>query len=174
LHVAKLFGRNVERQGRDVVNRAQGAAAEMNARVARDTVTDEVMAERVRSKIGRVVTHPRAIDVTAARGIVELRGAVLRSERRRAIRAAESIRGVRAVQHDALMTYSDEQRMPGYQPPIRIQKLKQAKPVRKTGSLRLGLALASGIIAGYKAFKRSSQPRPRRSETPASSSDIAA
>lgn len=172
LHVAKFFGRGVEGRSR---NRAQGVAAETSARVAKETVPDEVLAERVRSKVGRVVTRPRSIDVLAERGVVELRGAVLRSERRHAIRAAESVRGVRAVQYDALMTYSDEQRMPGFQPRGRSQELKQAKPCERFRSLRLGVALASGLIAGYQAFKRSSQPRPRRSETmPASSSDIAA
>jgi len=174
LHVARFFGRRIEDQSRDLANRAQGAAAEASARVAKEAAPDQVLAERVRSKIGRVVTHPRAIDVTAERGVVELRGAILRSERRRAIRVAESVRGVRAVQHDALMTYSDEQRMPGFRPRIRPRELKQAEPTGRLHSLRLGLALASGVIAGYKAFKRSAQPRQRRSETPASSSDIAA
>ncbi len=174
-HAAKLLSRGVLRQSRDMANRAQGVAAEVNARVAPGTAPDEVLAERVRSKIGRLVSHPRAIEVAAERGVVELRGAVLRSERPRAIRVAESVRGVRAVQHDALMTYSDEERMPGFQPRSRPQELKEAKPPKKAGSLRLGLALASGIIAGYRAFRRSSQPRGRRSQTaPARSSNIAA
>jgi hypothetical protein len=175
LHVAKFFGGRVQRQSRDLANRAQGVAAETSARARQQAVSDEVLAERVRSKIGRAVTHPRAIEATADRGIVELRGAVLRSERRRAIRAAESVRGVRAVQHDALMTYSEQERMPASQPRSGSREVKQAKPPGKVHSLRLGLALASGLIAGYKAFKRSPQPRQRRSETgPANSSDIAA
>jgi hypothetical protein len=175
LHVAKFFGRRVERQSRDLANRAQGLAAETSARVGQEFAPDGVLAERVRSKIGRVARHPRAIDVTAERGIVELRGAVLRSERRHVIRAAESVRGVRGVQHDALMTYSDEQRMPGFQPRGRSGEMKQAEPAGKLRSLRLGLALASGVIAGYKAFKRSAAPRVRRSEaSPTNSSDVAA
>lgn len=175
LHVAKFFGRRVKGQSRDVANRAEGLAAETSARLAREAVADEVLAERVRSKIGRVVTRPLAIDVTVDRGVVELRGAVLRSERQRLIRAAEGVRGVRGVQHDALMTYAESKPVPGVQPRERAQELKRTKPRRKTSSLRLGLSLASGLIAGYKAFKRTSQPRERRSETSAaSSSDIAA
>jgi hypothetical protein len=175
LHVAKFFGRGVARHSRDMANRAQGMVAETSARVARETVPDQVLAERVRSKIGRVVTHPRAIDVTAERGVVELRGAMLRSERPRAIRVAESVRGVRAVQHDALMTYSDEQHVTNVQSGSRPRELKPAKTSNKRGSLRTGLALVSGVIAGYKAFKRSAQPGRRSSETtPSKSSDVAA
>jgi len=175
LRAANFFGKSVNGQSRDAANRVEGMAAETSARLAREAVADEVLAERVRSKIGRVVTRPLAIDVTAERGVVELRGAVLRSERKRVIGAAGSVRGVRGLQHDALMTYSEEQRMPGARPYGRSQELKQVRPRKKMSSLRLGLSLASGLIAGYKAFKRTSQPRERRSEmSPASSSDVAA
>ncbi len=176
VHGAKFFGRNLEGRSRDMGNRAQGVVAGASARLGRETVADHALAERVRSKIGRVVKRPRTIDVTAERGIVELRGTVLRSEKSRAIRCAESVRGVRAVQHDALMTYSDEQSMPGFQPRSGPREWKQSRPGRKMRKLRLGFALVSGAVAAYRAFKRSERQQQRRSEpaATASGSDIAA
>jgi BON domain len=173
---AKLFGKNAEERGGNLGSHAYGvAAAEKSDRLAKETVADEVLAERLRLKIRPVVTHPRAISVTVGRGVVELRGAVLRSERRRAIRVAESVRGVRGVQHDALITYSDEQRMPSFQPRSLARELGQAKPTKRFRTLRLGLALASGVIAGYKAFQGTYRPRQRHFETtPARASDVAA
>jgi hypothetical protein len=164
VHLGKFMGKRLQRRGRDLGNRAQGILAETSARMSRETAVDEVLAQRVRSKIGRVLSHPRTIDVAAERGVVELRGSVLRSERRRAIRTAESVRGVRAVRHDALLTYTDEQGIPGYQPRSRPQGTKQQKaPKGRLRGLRLGIALASGAMAAYRTLKNAG-PREKRVE----------
>jgi hypothetical protein len=165
VHVAKFMGRGFQRRSRDLGNRAQGVVAETSARMAQKTASDEVLADRVRSKMGRVLTHPRAIDVTAERGVVELRGAVLRSERQKAIRAAESIRGVVAVRHDALLTYSDDQGIPGFQERRRWQELKQPKPRKKFRKLRFAFAVVSGAVATYRALKGSRPGKQRRQAT---------
>lgn len=164
VQAAKFLGRGFRKRSRDLGNRAQGVMAEASSRMTEGAAPDEVLAERVRSKLGRKLRFPRAIDVSVERGgVVELRGAVLRSERRRAIRAAESVRGVRAVQHDALRTYSDEQVIPGFQPRSRPRELKQAKPPKRLRGLRLGVALASGAVAAYRAFQNA-KTRDRRAE----------
>lgn len=163
VHVAKFIGRGFRKRSLDLGNRAQGALAETSARIAEETTQDEILAERVRSKIGRALRFPRAIDVSAERGEVDLRGAVPRSERRRAIRAAESVRGVRVVRHDALRTYSDEQGIPGFQPRNRPRELNQGKPPKRLRRLRFGIALASGALAAYRAFKNA-KPRETRAE----------
>jgi hypothetical protein len=80
LHAAKFFGNRVDRRSHDAANRAQGLVAETSARVAKETLPDEVLVERVRSKIGRVVTHPVGYprDRRARSGRVARRGAAFR------------------------------------------------------------------------------------------------
>jgi hypothetical protein len=136
--------------------------------VARNGAPDEVLAERVRSKIGRVLSHPRAIDVNAEQGIVELRGAVLRSERRRAIRCAESVRGVRAVRYDALRTYSDEGAISGFQPKGGQLERRSRQSAAMRG-LRLGIAVMSGVVGTYRALKNGRRTAQRQKTENASS-----
>jgi hypothetical protein len=55
---------------------------------------DQVLADRVRTSLGRVVSHPRAIAVTVQGGRVELCGPVLAHERQQLL---DSVRGVAGV-----------------------------------------------------------------------------
>ena len=48
-----------------LVNRARGMAAEMRARCQEEAVPDEVLEERVRSKLGHIARYPEGIEVTA-------------------------------------------------------------------------------------------------------------
>src|SRR5918999_3993524 len=52
-----------EATGRDLRNRALGTAAELRSRFRRESAGDEILHERVRSVLGRVVSHPGAIEV---------------------------------------------------------------------------------------------------------------
>ena len=100
---------------RDIGNRARGMAARTRNRVfPSGPVEDDVLAERVRSKMGRYVSHPGAIEVSAAAGRVALRGPVLADEARGLIRAIESVRGVRDVE-DRLELYSEPGAVPALQ-----------------------------------------------------------
>jgi osmotically-inducible protein OsmY len=82
---------------RDLRNRAGGAVAELRSRFRQDSVDDEVLSERVRSAIGRAVSHPRAIEVSATDGRVTLRGPVLEREVTDLVAATEGVRGVSEV-----------------------------------------------------------------------------
>jgi uncharacterized membrane protein len=84
---------------RDVRNRAQGLAAEAGSRLRRDEAPDEVLVERVRSAMGRAVSHPHAIQVTAEGGRITLSGPVLAGEVDGLIAAVSRVRGVRAVEN---------------------------------------------------------------------------
>ena len=65
---------------RDVANRTAGVAARIRSSRQREPVDDHVLTERVRAQLGRVVSHPRAIDVSVSDGVVTLRGQILQSE----------------------------------------------------------------------------------------------
>jgi uncharacterized membrane protein len=82
---------------RDVRHRIVGTAAELRRRVAQEDVDDHTVVERVRSKIGRVVSHPHAIDVTVSDGIATLSGPILQAEVSRLLQTVERVRGVREV-----------------------------------------------------------------------------
>ena len=81
---------------RDVTNRTKGifASARRSNEVA---VDDEILIERVRAKLGRVCSHPRAIDVEARNGAITLRGPILAREAAKVAGAIEGVRGVRSV-----------------------------------------------------------------------------
>lgn len=82
---------------RDLRNRADGAIAQSVARVRPDHPDDEILGERVRAKLGRYVSHPQAIAVSALEGCVTLSGPILRNEVEELIGAVSSVRGVREV-----------------------------------------------------------------------------
>jgi hypothetical protein len=60
-------------------------------------VDDWRLVERVRARLGRVVSHPRAIDVHVSNGAVTLIGPILADEVERVVSAVASVRGVEAV-----------------------------------------------------------------------------
>lgn len=81
--------------------RTTGVLAETRGRFRQGDVDDRTLVERVRSELGRVLTHVSAVNVEAHEGRVTLRGDVLEHEADPALTAARRTRGVRAV-HDAL------------------------------------------------------------------------
>lgn len=98
---------------RDAAHRAYGAAARVRGVLRRDTVDDVVLVERVRARLGRVVSHPHAIAVHASDGVVTLRGPVLQAEVNRLLRAVERIRGVREI-----VSELEEHKEPGNVPSL--------------------------------------------------------
>lgn len=77
--------------------RMRGLATRTRSRLTHEEVTDEVLFERVRSRLGRAVSHPRSIEVEVIQGHVTLRGPVLaRQETCPACKAAR--RRVRMVE----------------------------------------------------------------------------
>ena len=82
---------------RDVTNRTRGIAAAARGRFSEREVDDEQLLERVRAKLGRVSSHPRAIDVKAIDGEVTLYGPILSREVDNVLSAVASVRGVQSV-----------------------------------------------------------------------------
>jgi hypothetical protein len=83
--------------GRDLAHRTTGVAARMKRTLVHEPVDDDVLAERVRAQLGRYVSHPRALEISAAAGVVTLRGPILEGEVPPLLRAVERIPGVREV-----------------------------------------------------------------------------
>jgi uncharacterized membrane protein len=89
---------------RDLRNRARGVAHEVRSRFTREEVPDEILCERVRSRLGWAVSHPGAVEVSALSGRVTLSGAVLEREYVRLLRTVWAVRGVADVE-DRLAVY---------------------------------------------------------------------
>jgi uncharacterized membrane protein len=97
LHAAHITGDSIDAAVRDLRNRTSGLVIETRSRLAGEEVTDEVLAERVRAKIGRVVSHSRTIEIAADQGQIILKGQILTGEVKRLLRTVRSIRGVKGI-----------------------------------------------------------------------------
>jgi gas vesicle protein len=82
---------------RDVANRTSSIVAATRGRVMGENVEDERLVERVRAKLGRACSHPRAIDVVATDGTVTLRGPILAREIESVLSTVRAVRGVEHV-----------------------------------------------------------------------------
>jgi uncharacterized membrane protein len=97
VHAAAATKSGVGKTGRDAWHRAYGTAASLRSLVRHGEVDDQVLAERVRAKLGRLVSHAHAVEVEVADGNVMLKGPILEREADRLIRSVGRVRGVRDV-----------------------------------------------------------------------------
>ena len=96
VRAAHRTGDAVDATSRDVSNRARGVVAELRSRLVNVEVSDGVLHERVRARIGSVVGHAGAIEAGVVDGRVSLRGPVLADDVDRLVRRVRSVPGVRA------------------------------------------------------------------------------
>src|SRR5687768_15795468 len=76
----RRVGEELGAAARDVKNRSSGSVAGLRSRFAGDDADDVVIEERVRARLGRLVSHPSAVEVSVIQGEATLRGAVLEDE----------------------------------------------------------------------------------------------
>jgi osmotically-inducible protein OsmY len=109
-----------EKMGRDIRNRAYGMAAETKALFKQEAVTDDVISDRVRAKLGRYPIHIGAIEVRANDGVVTLTGPILADELPTILRATRFVRGVKAVDNQLAVYANDENTpaLPGEPEPL--------------------------------------------------------
>lgn len=138
---------------RDAANRARGIAAEAWRAMRHESASTRKLEERVRAELGRVVSHPRAIDVTASdEGCVCLTGPILTGEADHLIAAVRSVRGVFDVE-DRLERHDSPEGVPSLQGgrtrPGRRPALMQESwsPTTKALVCIASTALAAGL--GY-------------------------
>lgn len=82
---------------RDLASRGSAIRGRIGSRFTKKSATDDVIAERVRSKMGRYVAHPGAIEVSVAAGRATLSGAVLAHEHVELLEAVRSVPGIEDV-----------------------------------------------------------------------------
>lgn len=97
LSAANEAGENLWKTAEYSRDRAVGMVAEARSRLAPDDADDWTIHERVRSALGRAVSHPSAVVVGPRDGVVTLSGPVLAHEVDNLLRTASRVRGVRGV-----------------------------------------------------------------------------
>jgi len=90
-------GEAVARTTQDLRNRATGVAASARSVWKSEPVSDEKLVARVRSKMGRYVSHPHAVHVEANNGNITLSGSILAHEAGNFLKCVRGIPGVQSV-----------------------------------------------------------------------------
>src|SRR5438093_813614 len=101
-----LAGWAADKTARGVRNCLNGALQSIRSRVRDTPPSDVVLMERVRSKMGRAVSHPHAIHVNVQNGRVRLTGEILSEELDDLIRSVSAVKGVKEIENQ-LTTYAE-------------------------------------------------------------------
>lgn len=151
VNFAREADRAIGKASRDLSNRARGTVAEARSLLPFRGVSDEVLVEQVRARIGRVVSYPHFVEVSACDEAITLRGAVLESELEDLRSTVSSIRHVSSVRNE-LRAYKRPQDIPGIQ---------QSSSWRRTAApgwppaARLAMGVAGGALAVFGGGRRS-------------------
>lgn len=142
------------RTARDVRNRSYGLAAGLKSHFTSEPATDEVIHDRVRSVMGRYVSHPGAIDVTVRNGRVTLAGPVLSHEVLDLLDCVARVRDVQEVENQ-LEPHADAGNIPSLQggkerPGERFELFQE----HWSPTARLLVGAAGGALALYGASRR--------------------
>src|SRR6266850_386747 len=99
-HVSRRMRHAYDVTVRDAQHRVQGLQAMSRRLLQReDNVSDAKLAGRVRAVLGRYVSHPHAIEVSANCGHVTLSGPILEAEVHPLLHAVKHVPGVRSVEN---------------------------------------------------------------------------
>jgi hypothetical protein len=139
---------------RDLNNRTTGLVAEARHLLRTEVISEETLAARIRSRLGHLVAHPRAIEIEVDKGHVVLTGHILIDEVEDALAGISSVRGVTGVENRlSVHTLPD---IPGLQGRNKgsdehyIRMQKQWPP-----GTRLLAGVAGGAMALYGSRRRS-------------------
>ncbi len=139
---------------RDIENRAGRVASRTAMALQEPSVPlDDVLAARVRGRVGRLVSHPGAIEMRAASGVVTLSGPVFDAEAEQLVDAVRGVPGVREV-HDHLERHPEFEHVPAFQGPGPLKRpAAQQGWLRWTPMMRVA-AGATGLVLLALAARR--------------------
>lgn len=90
--------RELHKHGKDFLNRVEGVVSEVSASLtSQEKISDDVLAARVRSRMGHMIEHPSDVNVYVTDGKVVLNGKLGRRDRARLCREIEAIPGVTRI-----------------------------------------------------------------------------
>ncbi|MFL5343726.1 MAG: SRPBCC family protein [Hyalangium sp.] len=100
LHVLYQAGDGLEVVARDMAHRTRGLFFKLRGRLQVEDVDDVTLEARVRSALGRVCSHPGALQVACRQGQVELKGPILAHEVKPVLARVRAVRGVAELDDD--------------------------------------------------------------------------
>lgn len=148
VHARARAGDAIGTTARDLGNRARGLVAETRSRFSSHDADEPVLVARVRTALGRVASHPKAIDVTAEGegGRVTLSGVALRSEAEKILDAARGVPGVNEV-YDQLELHETGEGIPALQGGVHREPRAELRQENWAPATRLVMGAAGGAIA---------------------------
>ena len=151
---ARTLGDAAGTTWRDLSHRAVGVASEARRIAGGGAVADPVLVERVRSRIGRLVSHPGAIEVEASGGEVTLRGPVLTRELDGLLRGVRCVRGVNRLE-DRLEVHETAEGVPALQGDVALREPRfELFQENWSPTARLLAGLAGAGLAGMGLRRR--------------------
>lgn len=153
-HAFNQTGAALEITSRDISHRAYGLWAETSGLLRREEASDEVVLARVRSRLGRLVSHPHSIEATIKQGQVHLKGPVLAHEVKALLGGIAKVRGVNEVTHQ-LEIHEDGSRVPGLQGGRpRLTSNFELLQSNWSPTARLLTGLSAGVLTTYGLGRR--------------------
>jgi uncharacterized membrane protein len=154
VHAGHLSRHAFGKTTRDLDHHVRGLVAQVSSRSAEDHPTDAVLAARVRAKLGRVVSYPSVVTVTAAGGRVTVSGPLLANEISRLLATVRRVRGVNEVETQ-LEVHQRVEELSGLRDRLQ-QRALQPEPLRGHWSPteRIVAVAAGGALAGYGLSRR--------------------
>ena len=135
-------------------NKVAGVISSAKSRLSPDNPSDSQLEGRVRSTLGRAVTHPRAIETEVAQGKVTLRGPVPEGEVKSLLSAVKGVRGVREVVSE-LKAYGETSKHPSLQgagKPGRVRRVFLQE--NWSPSARMLAGLSGGALSALGLVRR--------------------
>ena len=106
-----------------------------------------MLIERVRAKMGRIVSHPHAIQIGASNGRITLSGPILAHEAEPLLDAVRSVWGVNDIE-DHLVVYDHPESIPALQGGGRRREMRpEILQEEWTPALRVAAILGGGALA---------------------------
>ncbi len=144
----------IGKTSRDFRNRVTGLVSAVQVLVKGETVDDEVLVERVRTKLGSVVSHPRAIEVTTSQGRVTLSGLILAREVDPLLECVSNVRGVTGIEN-RLEVHEQAENVPALQGGmLRSGETSEFLQTSWSPTARLLAGVAGGALALYGLRRR--------------------
>lgn len=91
-------GNRLEKHGKDLLSRIQGFGVRVAEEMApQEPPSDEVLLERISSRMGHIVSNPHEVEVRVEKGTVTLEGKLTHPERRRLREEVRAMPGVKRL-----------------------------------------------------------------------------
>ena len=130
----------------DSQHRLRGLVARLRTNLKNEPSSDTVLEARIRSRIGRIVSHPRKIHVVCDHGVATLWGVVTQDEIGRLILEAEKNPGVEQVIDHLEIVRRDEV---SAEPDNPLKRARNAARLNWSPSRRLAVGVSGVALAAY-------------------------